>query len=741
MKSRLRPQVERRPLLWVSGIALAAVLVTDGERAVGAAAGILLVALVVFSEVWRVLWVGLAAAALAAWLHGNSLENRAEAASWAGKTGIESFRVIEEPTRRGQKAWSAAGRCRSTGWKVWLEGRGKLPKQGSVIGGSGVFLKPEPPRNPGEFDRTSWLARRDMAVVFRFSAIPQVISAPPGWGEWGNSIKRGFRESVTRGLDPLSEEAMVIRAVVLGEHPENDMLVEPFRLTGTLHVFAVSGLHVGMVGLIGWSLLRCCGVTHRQALLPLMLLMFGYAWLTGLKPPAVRAAWMAALVLLAFALRRRPDAGNALGLAALLVLFTQADLVYTVGVQLSFGVVLAILVLHRWMVDRFKWLTWQEPFLPRVLYGPAREASLRSRRWLAQGLGVSTAAWVGSAPLTALCFGIVTPISIVASLVLSLVIFPLLGLALFSAALGGIPGCSESLNAVNAKLAECALGIARAGSRVPGAHFAVARGRPADEFLWVFDVGDEGAACWAGGERAVMIDGASGYRFEHQVLPALRRMGIRPDSLVATHPDGGHVGGLVAAVDAFPVRRCLLPVERALGSSYRSWLEVAAGRGARRVMGCCGPRYEVGENAWLEVVGEPDGLDWHRMADERVMPVKLCWRGWRVLFVADQGWTAERKLLREGADLTADVIVAGRHAYDNSLGEAFLEATGARAVIVTHADFPSSERVPVEWRRACEERGVSVFHQGETGAVVVTATDREMTLTSWLGGRETVLTR
>ncbi|GAA5482802.1 ComEC/Rec2 family competence protein [Haloferula sargassicola] len=741
MKRRLRQQVERRPLLWLAGIALAAVLGVDGKVWTGLLVGLPLVAAAVASGIRRVWVAGLLLATVAGWLHAQSLAARGEAETWAGWTGVGRFEVLESPRRRGAEGWSALGRFAETGWRVWLEGSGPVPGKRAVVEGAGRFERPEGPRNPGGFDRRPWLARQDVAVVFRFSGPPSRLRPPPAWSGWGIRVKKGFREAVTRGLAPDSEEAMVIRAVVLGEHPENDLLIQPFRNTGTLHVFAVSGLHVGMVGLIGWAVLRLLGVPHRKALVPLLVLIFGYAWLTGLKPPAVRAAWMAALVLGAFALRRRPDAGNALGFAAVLVLVVNADLVFTAGVQLSFGVVLAILLLHQRVAERLAWMTREEPYLPRVLYGPLRESWLRTRRVLADGLGVSSAAWLGSAPLTAVHFGILTPISVVASLWLTGVVFPLLGLALFSAAGWWIPGWSATINHLNGRLADVALGSARAGARVPGGHFPVARGRPAPEFLWVFDVGGDGAACWSGKDGAVLIDGASRYRFEDQVLPALRQMAVRPESIVATHPDGRHIGGLIDAVDAFEVRQAMVPVERALGSTYRDWLAVCADRGVRMVAGRTGERYPLGDETWLEVVGEPDWRDWHRVADDRVMPVKLHWRGWRILFVADQGWGGEHALMAGGSDLSADLIVAGRHSYDNSLGDDFLNATGARVVIASHEGFPASERIPEGWRKACEARGIAVFHQGETGAVSVVADDHRLVVRAFLGGREISLQR
>jgi beta-lactamase superfamily II metal-dependent hydrolase len=134
-------------------------------------------------------------------------------------------------------------------------------------------------------------------------------------------------------------------------------------------------------------------------------------------------------------------------------------------------------------------------------------------------------------------------------------------------------------------------------------------------------------------------------------------------------------------------------------------------------------------------------MDWNRLADERVMVVRLYWDGWRILFVSDAGWATERAMLEAGIDVGADVIVAGRHVHDASLGENFLRASGARAVIASHADFPVSEQVPGRWRRSTEAAGVAVFHQGESGAVVVSRDGDTLVLRGWVDGREVVLRR
>jgi len=734
-RAALRRTQRRRPLLWLAALAAAAVWLGDGAWLAGGVLALGLAGLLALAGSWRLLMAGLLiAAALGGW-HARDVVAREARRAWVGegRAGEVVGRLRDEPFVQG-RGWAGEVGLEGGGG-VWLRGPGAAPEVGAPVRARGRFEPVAAPRNPGQFDRRGWLDRRGVFAELRARGAAE-RGPPPAWRRLGERVRAGFREAVTRGLDPDSREAAVIRAVVLGEHPPDDGLIEPFRRSGTLHVFAVSGLHVGMVALCGWLVLRALGVSRRRAVLPLLLLMFGYAWLTGLKPPAVRAAWMGTIVLGAFWFRRRPDLLNALGLAALVALAIDADMLFQAGVQLSFGVVAAIGLLFRPVSRAFAWIAREEAYLPRALYGPWRERWLLVRRRTAEALSVSTAAWLGSAPLIGWHFGWFTPVAIVASSVLSLLVFPLLGIALLAAVLSPLPWLPERINRLNGGIAGAVFEVAEVGAALPGGHRTIARDRPGGEFLLVYDLADDGAACWSDGRGAVLFDGGSRWSFEQVVEPSLQRFALRPDAFVASHPDGGHLGGLAPAMDRFPIRQGLVPVLRARSPGHRELLAAAGSRGIPLRRGRVGERYLLGEESWIEVLHEPDPWNWNALADQRVMVFRLHWRGWRVLFTGDAGWGTERELLESGRDVGADLVVAGRHARDSSLGPGFLEAVAPRAIIAGHAGFPPEERVPEDWRRACEARGIAVIHQGESGAVTATLEDGALVLRGFVDGRE-----
>jgi competence protein ComEC len=635
-------------------------------------------------------------------------------------------------------AWGWEGRVKLTepvaGAVVVWRGTGESPVAGAVVSAVGRFVPPEGPRNPGEFDERVWAARQGIAA--EFSARPGSGKTRTGpWAAAGARVRRAFRDSVTTGLAEDGRAASVIRAVVIGDYPKNDdALIGAFRNSGTLHVFSVSGLHVAMVGFLGWGLLRWLRVPRRLAVPVLIALMFSYAWLTGNSPPALRSAWMAAVFLGAFALRRRPDLLNALGAVLLAAVLWDGRLLWQPGVQLSYGVVAAIAVGATVFSRFFGRFARPDPYLPRVLLTPYQECGLWFRRKIAGDASVSCAAWLGSTPLTWWHFGLVTPVSMVASLALVPLVFLLLAAGLGSAALHPfVPAVSARINRANGQIAEATAWIAGRFSAVPGGNLRVAHVTQPRLLIFDLDHG-AGAACFSAQNGAVLFDAGDRPGFRRRVLSSLRTLGIEPDSVVLSHPDGGHVGAGEEVTGAFPIRQVLLPVERARSKGYQFWLNA---EGPRKIPAQLGERLPMPDGAELEILFAPDSTAWDAVADDRVAIYRLHWRGWRILFVSDAGWKAERRLLDSGVDLRADLLVAGHHRHDLSLDDAFVAAVAPRAIVASNASFPPEERLDPSKVGRWRELGIAVFDQRETGGVTIRPELGKLKLEGFLNGQST----
>jgi competence protein ComEC len=451
---------------------------------------------------------------------------------------------------------------------------------------------------------------------------------------------------------------------------------------------------------------------------------------------------MTTVVLGAFVFRQRPDLLNALGLALLAALLADGHQLFQVGSQLSFGVVAAIGIGAAGMRRYFAFLEIREPYLPRQLYGFWRKVWLWFRQKAASAIGASSAASVGSLPLTLWHFGFVSWVSMLASPLIGIPVLGLMILALTATALAPFPAAQQQVNRWNGGVAWCCTKLATGFAAIPGGNTTLSRDRPGEDFLIVYDSGHgSGAACLHDGESSVLFDTAHRPGFRRTILPSLRHLALRPQSIVLSHPDGGHLGGTVEALDALPVRQILLPVERARSTSFREIVEISQKRGIAMAGGRQGIKYDVSPEAWFEVLHEPDARNQNSAADNRVMVTRLHWHGWRVLFTSDAGLATERAMLKAGGDLRADVIVAGRHRNDASLGDDFLAAVQPKAIIASHAEFPQAERVPEDWMEACEKRGMRVFHQGRTGAVTLVEEDGSLVIRGFLDGSELRLRR
>jgi ComEC/Rec2-related protein len=748
MRAMLRRWVELHPLLWAALLAIGAVAAADGQVVAGAAIGLIAFTAILSVRRADVLVAAVVLAGLAAGLHAyRLLPQRSAQRDIAASGSIPAkvtARLDSEPQGTGG-GWAALAEIESGGpaGKVWWRGFGPSPGKGAMIEARGRFLPFPVPRNPGEFDVANWLYRRGAWGVFEAGGLAKPLEAPPPLDQAAAKARAWFRDAVTAGLDPHGQETAVIRAMVLGEMPQDDdVLIEAYRQSGTLHVFSVSGMHVAMVGMIIWWVLQWW-VPRRVAVIVIVLAMLGYVWITGMKTPSVRAVMMAAVVLGAFVFRQRPDLLNALGLALLVALLQDGHQLFQVGSQLSFGVVAAIGIGAAFARRYFAFLETREPYLPRQLYGPGRKGWLWFRQKTASAMGASSAASVGSLPLTLWHFGFFSWISVLASPLIGLPVLLLMILALFATALAPIPAAQQQINRMNGGVAWCCTKLATGFSAIPGASLNLPRDRPGDDFLIVYDTGHGGgAACLHDGETSVLFDTAHRPGFRRTVLPSLRHLALRPQSIVLSHPDGGHLGGTMDALDALPVRQILLPVVRARSTGFREVGAVSQKRGIATPLGRKGAKYEISPEAWIEVLHEPDARNWNTVADERVMVTRLHWHGWRVLFTADAGLATERAMLEAGGDLQADVIVAGRHRNDASLGDDFLAAVQPKAIIAGHADFPQGERVPEDWMAACEQRGTRVFHQGRTGAVtLVVEEDGSLVIRGFLDGSELRLGR
>jgi beta-lactamase superfamily II metal-dependent hydrolase len=174
-------------------------------------------------------------------------------------------------------------------------------------------------------------------------------------------------------------------------------------------------------------------------------------------------------------------------------------------------------------------------------------------------------------------------------------------------------------------------------------------------------------------------------------------------------------------------------VARSRSKAYQSWLLEAPVAGVRTIAVSPLTVLPLPAGARLECLFAPDSNNPTKLADDRVAIFRLHWRGWKILFTSDAGVGTELKLLESDRDLSADVVIAGRHIRDLSLSDVFLERVRPLAIIASNESFPSEQRLDPEQVRYWRRRGIQVFDQARTGGVsLVPADTGELVLTGFV---------
>jgi len=264
----------------------------------------------------------------------------------------------------------------------------------------GNLSTPEGLKNPGLFDYSQYLKIRHIYAVISVSGNNSVSTVKTGPS---NSlinraffVRRAINEAITRYIDmPYSG---FIKAILTGERSElGSSVTDDFVKTGTVHVIAISGLNIALVAGIFFLVFKIFGIKKRFNLIITSGTIVFYCFVAGSTPPVVRATVIFIISSLGYVINRESDMLNSLSAAAFLILLTNPMELFDPSFQLSFGSVISIVLLA-----------------PRIekIFGPERP------NYLTKSISVSAAASLGVFPIVARYFNIVSPISIIANLII-----------------------------------------------------------------------------------------------------------------------------------------------------------------------------------------------------------------------------------------------------------------------------------------------------------------------------------
>jgi len=220
------------------------------------------------------------------------------------------------------------------------------------------------PANPGQFNMQRFLSQKGVVGRFRaYAARVTILEESRGNPimELALATKESFL--LTCKATMRSPASRLAAAATLGMRRAVEKttfrgkdIAEMFRHAGVGHVLAVSGLHVSIVSILLYSLLRLTGLRPRTFVPALIVFLVLFALLTGSRPSSVRAVIMNSVILIAYAyfqqgIRRATFVG--LALSSLLILLSNPLLLFAPSFVLSFGAVLSLVVIsppvNRWL--------------------------------------------------------------------------------------------------------------------------------------------------------------------------------------------------------------------------------------------------------------------------------------------------------------------------------------------------------------------------------------------------------
>ncbi|MCY4527601.1 MAG: DNA internalization-related competence protein ComEC/Rec2 [Chloroflexi bacterium] len=603
-----------------------------------------------------------------------------------------------------------------------------------------------PPKLDG-FDYPAYLARQGIGSVMSF---PGVTIVEDGQGVWTRSalfrVRRSLHAALSRSTP--EPEASIGQALLLGMRDTiPDAVLDDFRATGTSHLLAISGLHVGiLMALVLPVSARAFGRRRSLYLIVPLLAVWLYAILAGLSPSVVRASIMGTVFLAALALGRPKSILPALGLAAAVMVAVSPNILWSVSFQLSFAAMAGIATLSGPISRRLE-----------GLFGVSDAEDTASRlpiRAVTGAVGVSAAAILATMPLTAFYFQQVS----VVGLPTTLVTLPILPFALVFHALAGVVGLVvQPLGAAFGWLAWGAttyiVQVVHLAAKLPIASFETGRIAPmlvlgyfgvgaawfiadrsgalanvtsrvrskessrhvlsapakwlavpmalAAALIWtaalterdgrlhvVFaDVGNgDSTLIISPSGRQVLVDGGPDARDATRLLGSALPFWDRSlDVVVLTHGHADHITGLLDVLRRYDVGHIVERNAEYTTPDYQSWRHAVGDEDSVATQARTNQLIDLGDGATIEVLHPSETLMTGTDSDlnNASIVLRVVYGDVSFLLTGDIFVEAEREMLSRGVDVRSTVLKVPHHGSRTSSSPEFVEQVAPSVAVIS----------------------------------------------------------
>ena len=595
--------------------------------------------------------------------------------------------------------------------------------------------KPHGRLNPGGFDYERWLFMQNIGATgyVRNKPIPVLLEAASIWQSF-TTIRQEIEQQLS-ALLPESRNRGLINALAIGERNEvSQQQWEVLRNTGTIHLLAISGLHIGLISglayLLAFKVANKLPVLSPQkvAALSAILVAVFYSALAGFSVPTQRALIMLTVAMLAISLQRHHSVKNTLALAMLGVVLVDPLAVLSAGFWLSF---LAVAVIVYCVAGRLGRPGYWRGVIKIHLVTALGLSPLLLFYFQQISLIAPVANFIAvpviSLFVVPLCFVVVLAMSFstaLAGTILLLIDNILQGLWLVLSTMAEFPYATFSSVTVPfylIALALIGLFVLFSPRGMPARWLGcvmllpilfIKPDRPglAEVQMTLLDVGQGLASVIQTAEHTLVFDTGAKYSEDFNmgssvVMPYLQSKGINTvDVLVISHGDNDHIGGAKAVINQSHVLQLLTSVPELLQENEPK----------RCVRGL--------KWSWDQVDFEilsPE-LESLKGENNNSCVLKVSTGQSSVLLTGDIEKEAENWLLEnERNKLKSDVLVAPHHGSKTSSSLSFLKQVSAGVVLIpagyrNRFSFPHKEVIS-----RYEELGASWLNTAEQGAIRV----------------------
>lgn len=303
-------------------------------------------------------------------------------------------------------------------FSLYREGPAPTPVRRAIFSAIGVLIViPEHP-TPGSFE--SHLAGSGTNFRLNRGRLLEEQRPAPAYDRLCASAAIRFRAILDIGLaEKRPELAALLRGMMLGEKKEiSEEQQAIFMRSGTMHLFAISGLNIGVIAVALQALLALARVPHWPRVIVAAVLLWIFVDITGGSASAVRAWFMATFVQAAFVLGRPANVLAALTASAAATILLSPLQVFGASFVMSYAIVLALLLLGLPLASRWKksWSPWRD--VPEVAWTRAQRLSAAIWSGASGALALGVATTLVSMLTGVLYFQLITPGALIANLLL-----------------------------------------------------------------------------------------------------------------------------------------------------------------------------------------------------------------------------------------------------------------------------------------------------------------------------------